>query len=128
MKASATKRAYRQETRAQQSEATAREIITATIRLVRSLRRVSEVTLEDIARESGLTARTILRRFGSRDGVLEAAFVQLGHEVKAARTGAGSATSLGRRWRLYVPLGGSTGSRRYTPPPTFTYGSCCGGI
>lgn len=81
----AAKRDYNQEARAQQTEATAREILSAAIQLVRSVRRVSTITLEDIARESGLTVRTVLRRFGSRDGVLEAAFVQLRQEVEAAR-------------------------------------------
>ncbi len=84
MKAAA-KRAYHQEARAQQTEVTAREIITATVRLVRSVRRVSGITLEDIATEAGLTVRTILRRFRSRDGVLESALVQLRREVEAAR-------------------------------------------
>lgn len=53
--------------------------------MARSVRRVSAVTLEDIAREAGLTVRTILRRFGSRDGVLESAFVQLRQDIDAAR-------------------------------------------
>jgi len=38
-------------------------------------------SLEDVARQCGLTVRTILRRFGSRDGVLEAVFAQLARQI-----------------------------------------------
>ena len=78
-------RAYRQDARARQTEANTDGIIRATAALVRRAPRVPDITLEDIARESGLTVRTILRRFGSRDGALEAAFARVKEEVGGAR-------------------------------------------
>jgi AcrR family transcriptional regulator len=78
-------RAYRQDARAQQTEANAQGIVEATVALVRSVRRVSEITLDDVAERCGLTVRTILRKFGSRDGVLEAAFARLSEEIEGQR-------------------------------------------
>ncbi len=84
-KASIKKRAYRQEARAQQASASAQGITDATVAPIRSVRRLTAITLDDIARDSGLTVRTILRRFGSRDGVMDAAFAQLQQEFEAQR-------------------------------------------
>jgi AcrR family transcriptional regulator len=70
-------RAYRQELRARQTDANTARIADATLALITTAPRLSQITLEDIARESGVTVRTILRRFGSRDHVLEAGFVRL---------------------------------------------------
>ena len=47
--------------------------------------RTADITLDHISRESGVTVRTILRRFGSRDGVLEAAFAELKQEFQSYR-------------------------------------------
>ncbi len=60
-------------------------IVTAAVALIKKVRRVADITLDDIAREAGLTVRTVLRRFGSRDGVLEAAFAKLGDEIQSLR-------------------------------------------
>lgn len=78
-------RVYQQDARARQTEANTDGIIRATAALVRRAPRVPDITLEDIARESGLTVRTILRRFGSRDGALEAAFDRVKEEFSVAR-------------------------------------------
>jgi len=78
-------RRYRQDTRARQTTANADRILTATVALIKSARRVSDLTLDQIAQHSGLTVRTVLRRFGSRDGVLEAAFARLTEEIKSLR-------------------------------------------
>ncbi len=78
-------RTYRQETRAEKTEATGEEIVNAMVEEVRSVRRLSDITLEDIAAKSGVTVRTILRRFGSRDGLLEAAFEKLRVEIEGQR-------------------------------------------
>jgi AcrR family transcriptional regulator len=78
-------RTYRQNARARQTEANTHGIVRAAVGLVRRAPVVADVTLDDIARESGLTVRTVLRRFGSRDGVLEAAFAQLKEDLKSAR-------------------------------------------
>src|SRR5262245_2509102 len=78
-------RSYIQAARAEQTEANAQSIVEAALSLIHSVRRLSEITLEDVALQSGLTVRTILRRFGSRDGVLEAAFAQLSQKFKRDR-------------------------------------------
>ena len=74
-------RVYQQAVRAEQTAANTQSIVDAAITLVYSAGRLEEITLEEVARKSGLTVRTILRRFGSRDGVLEAAFAQLARQI-----------------------------------------------
>ncbi|MEQ1884176.1 MAG: TetR/AcrR family transcriptional regulator [Bryobacteraceae bacterium] len=88
-------RAYHQEARAQQTEANIQGIVDATVALVRSARRVSEITLDHIAERCGLTVRTILRRFGSRDGLMALAFTQIQSEIDGSkvRTPAGDIDS-----------------------------------
>ena len=78
-------RPYRQELRAQQTVANTDAIVGATVALIKRTRRVADITLDDIARESGLTVRSVLRRFGSRESVFEAAFVRLKDELGALR-------------------------------------------
>jgi|SRR5579862_5404581 len=78
-------RPYRQELRAQQTLANIDTIVGATVALIKRARRVGDITLEDIARESGLTVRSVLRRFGARDRVFEAAFLRLKEEFGALR-------------------------------------------
>jgi AcrR family transcriptional regulator len=60
-------------------------IVTAAVTLIRTVRRLADITLDDIARQSGVTVRTVLRRFGSRDGVLSAAFDRLKPEFHDLR-------------------------------------------
>jgi len=78
-------RAYRQELRARQADANTDRIVAACVHLIKSVRRMAEITLDDIARESGVTVRTVLRRFGSRDGAFEAAFSRIETEIKSLR-------------------------------------------
>src|SRR5690348_15008522 len=78
-------RPYRQESRARQTSVNTDRIVAAAVGLIKRARRVSHITLENVARDSGLTVRTMLRRFGSRDGLLEAAFVRLTEEIKSLR-------------------------------------------
>lgn len=78
-------RGYRQALRAQQADANTDRIVTACMRLIKSVRRMPEITLDDIARASGVTVRTVLRRFGSRDGAFEAAFSRIESEIKSLR-------------------------------------------
>ena len=80
-----TRRVYRQERRAQQADANTARIVEACVALIKGARRVADVALDDIARQSGVTVRTILRRFGSRNGVLDAAFGLLRTEFQALR-------------------------------------------
>ena len=78
-------REYRQELRAQQTQANAGRVVDAAVALVKKSRRTADITLDDISRDSGVTVRTILRRFASRDGVLEAAFAQIKEEFRGYR-------------------------------------------
>jgi AcrR family transcriptional regulator len=78
-------RPYRQQLRAQQTDANTERIVNAAVTLIKTSRRLADITLDDMARVSGVTVRTILRRFGSRDGVLEAALLPLQNEVKGLR-------------------------------------------
>ena len=78
-------RAYHQGLRAQQTLANTETIVGATVALIKKARRVGDITLEDVARESGLTVRSVLRRFGSRDKAFEAAFLRLKGEFGALR-------------------------------------------
>ena len=64
-------RKYRQTGRADAAEETARQILDA---FSDSMRRqwFDEVTLEDVADRAGVHVRTVIRRFGGKDGLLEA--------------------------------------------------------
>ncbi|MBC9881315.1 TetR/AcrR family transcriptional regulator [Bradyrhizobium sp. INPA01-394B] len=73
MKSSRAKspRPYRQTSRADAAEETARQILDA---FGDSMRRqwFDEVTLEEVAERAGVNVRTVIRRFGGKDGLLEA--------------------------------------------------------
>jgi len=79
-------REYRQDVRAQQTQANTDRIVSTAVALVKKTRRTADITLDDVSRDAGVTVRTILRRFGSRDGVLEAAFGEIKKEFKGYRT------------------------------------------
>lgn len=86
MKMTRRPRPYRMETRAAAAAATGRRILEAAIRLLGG-RPFDEVSLADVAREAGVTVQTVLRRFGSKEG-LAAAAAALGEErVRAERFG-----------------------------------------
>jgi AcrR family transcriptional regulator len=78
-------RPYRQALRARQADENTERILSACVALIKSVRRMAEITLDDIARESGVTVRTVLRRYGSRDGAFEAAFSRIESEIKSLR-------------------------------------------
>ena len=78
-------REYRQDIRAQQTQANTDRIVSTAVALVKKTRRTADITLDDVSRDAGVTVRTILRRFGSRDGVLEAAFGEIKQEFKGYR-------------------------------------------
>jgi AcrR family transcriptional regulator len=78
------RRPYRQTARAAAAEATAERIVAAfRARLERMW--FDEIRLEDVAGEAEVTVQTIIRRFGGKDGLLEAAAKSLGDEVMATR-------------------------------------------
>lgn len=64
-------RAYTQGRRAQSVAATRRRILDATLELS-SRRFISDISLDDVARESDVSVQTVLRQFGSRAGLIEA--------------------------------------------------------
>ena len=78
------KRAYRQSARATAAEATATRIVDAFFHQFRE-RWFDEIRLEDVAREAGVTVQTVIRRFGSKEGLLDPMREQLGSEVRARR-------------------------------------------
>src|SRR5918999_623623 len=66
------KRTYRMRARAEAAAETGRRILEATIDLHRE-RYFDQVSLEDIAERAGVTVRTVIRRFGSKERLIEAA-------------------------------------------------------
>ncbi len=66
------KRPYRMRARAEAAAETGRRILEATIELLRE-RFFDQVSLEDIAERAGVTVRTVIRRFGSKERLIEAA-------------------------------------------------------
>ena len=66
------KRPYRMRARAEAAAETGRRILEATIELLRE-RFFDQVSLEDIAERAGVTVRTVIRRFGSKEQLIEAA-------------------------------------------------------
>jgi AcrR family transcriptional regulator len=71
MKSSSPGREYRMAARAEAAAGTARDILAATAQLWRE-RPLDEITLAAIAERAGVAVRTVIRRFGSRDGVIAA--------------------------------------------------------
>lgn len=45
-----------------------------------------EIRLEDVARDAGVSVQTVIRRFGGKEGLLDAAHLQMGREILARRT------------------------------------------
>jgi AcrR family transcriptional regulator len=86
MKSSAApKRQYRLGVRALAAEDTARRILEAFKRRIRE-DWYDQITLEQIAREADVTVPTIIRRFGSKEKLMEEAFVGLSDEIRERRT------------------------------------------
>lgn len=78
------RRPYRQTARAAAAEATAQRIVAA-FRARLEHMWFDEIRLEDVAQEAEVTVQTIIRRFGSKEGLLESAAEAIGEEVHAAR-------------------------------------------
>jgi len=71
MKSPTPVRGYRMGARAEAAAETAHDILAAAAALWRE-RPIDEITLDEIAARAGVSVRTVIRRFGSRDGVIAA--------------------------------------------------------
>lgn len=78
-----TTRPYHQESRARAAAATAERILDAAVDLFWA--QPGGIVLEDVARSAGVTVQTVLRRFGSKDGLFEAAATRERDTVVARR-------------------------------------------
>jgi AcrR family transcriptional regulator len=67
-----SKRAYRMGVRAEAAEETRRRILDAVIGLHME-RYYDQISLDDVAERAGVTVQTVLRRFGSKDRLIDAA-------------------------------------------------------
>jgi len=77
-------RPYRMTARAAAAAGTADKILDATKHLF-SENLIADITLADIAQRSGVTAQTILRRFGDKDTLFAEAISRLGDEILSQR-------------------------------------------
>src|ERR671912_1789472 len=66
------RRPYRMRARAEAAAETGRRILEATIELHRE-RFFDQISLENIAERAGVTVRTVIRRFGNKQRLIEAA-------------------------------------------------------
>jgi AcrR family transcriptional regulator len=80
----ADKRPYRQGARAEAAEATGRRIIDALI-AAWGKGWMEDVTLDQIATEAGVTVQTVIRRFGGKEGLVQAAAQEFGRQVMVRR-------------------------------------------
>lgn len=71
-------------TRARGVEETRRRILDAVVAL-HAERRAADIALDDIAARAGVSVQTVLRHFGSRAGLVEAAVPHAEREVRAER-------------------------------------------
>lgn len=78
------KRAYDMATRQRAKDATREAIIGAAIDAFMAERSFA-ITLPTVAERAGVTVKTVLRHFGSRDGLIDAAWTQAYSEVLAER-------------------------------------------
>ena len=78
------KRPYRQGVRAEAAAQTPRRIIAAFVGCLQA-GWFEEITLEEVAAQSGVTVQTVIRQFGSKEGLLKAAAAALGEQIRAIR-------------------------------------------
>lgn len=101
-------RPYHQTIRAQAAEATARDIVEAFADCIKD-RWFDEVSLEEVAQRAGVTVRTVIRRFGGKEGLIEAFVASFEGEVATLRdTAPGDiAAAIARVLDLYEEWGDS---------------------
>lgn len=75
---------YRMTARAEAADLTRRRILSAATELAGE-RFLDEISLEDVAARAGVAVRTVIRRFGSRASLVEAAIGDANAQVSARR-------------------------------------------
>ncbi len=80
----AAKRPYRLGARAEAARASAERMVEAFVGRMRE-GWFEEIRLEDVARDAEVSVQTLIRRFGGKEGLLEAAIERVGQEVRARR-------------------------------------------
>ncbi len=78
-------RTYQQTARAKASAATARAIRESFLKRLQE-QWFEEITLDAVAKDAGVTPQTIIRRFGGKSGLLDAAIDQIGKEIDVRRS------------------------------------------
>ena len=81
---SRTKRPYRMQARAEAAHETGRRILEVVTELFME-RWLDQFSLEDVATRAGVTVQTVLRRFGSKEGLIAAAGAELERHVAQQR-------------------------------------------
>lgn len=84
MKLTPPSRPYNMTARAEAAEQTERNILAAAVDLWRD-HSIDDITLQMIARRAGVTVQTIIRRFGSKDGVIIACIERDTSGIEAQR-------------------------------------------
>lgn len=84
MKSEKAARPYNMKTRAKAAARTEQRILDATVALWRQLP-IHEITLEAVAGRAGVNVRTVLRKFGSKEGLYEACIEQDAAKMMAKR-------------------------------------------
>lgn len=85
MNVESPKRPYRQSARARATEETGRRIVDAFVAQFRA-RWFDEIRLEDVAGAADVAVQTVLRRFGSKEGLLGAMQERMNEEIIQRRT------------------------------------------
>src|SRR6516164_6581886 len=78
------RRTYRQAARAEAAQITGRRIVAA---FARSLETdwVEDITLDQVAREAKVSVQTVIRRFGGKQGLVEAVVKDVDRQVRGVR-------------------------------------------
>jgi len=80
MKDDSQTRSYRQTARAKAAEETGRRIVAAFVARMEA-GWFDEIRLDDVARDAGVTVQTVIRRFGSKEGLLDASRKTMHEEI-----------------------------------------------
>jgi AcrR family transcriptional regulator len=80
-----SKRPYRMSGRAQQVARNEQQILEAAVSLWKELS-INEITLEKVAERAGVTVRTILRKYGSKEGLIEACAASDAPQIRKTRS------------------------------------------